>query len=444
MYHKWLLNWIVGPLWLVATVTIGPAIIDRIRRRTAIGCRRMSWAAHQFEIYAVQAHLPKKMKGKVSFFGIFLGDFTPDFLSKFWVYGITINGHHYGSTVPHKWHRGWPGMGITHTLFLGAIFTAIIWTWRRNRAFTIGYLLGFAAHALTDVNDSVGTMLLFPFTTLSWTLETWAYAATISGGKYLDAASYYSSLGLVMDLFWLVVVLCSWRIFTREYWRTNIVPADAHVWAALGRWLPERSLLALVPRDVLLRRVPPRRLVDVGACRRASSDQRRTAPRLSARSVVERAVVARGAFVAPCQPVARPARGVAVAGPRLLGGQPPVGAHGPGPRSGACPTLVFETLVAARRDPLVGGRHCRRAQRIGRVELERAQERDGARVAGDGERLGDQADRRERPVHRSLQRGGDERGVGDRELSVAHALRAHGPTVASGRCPGTDRARGNV
>ena len=52
----------------------------------------MSWGAHQFEIYAVHAHRPKKMIGKVSFFGIWLGDFTPDFLSKFWVYGITIGG----------------------------------------------------------------------------------------------------------------------------------------------------------------------------------------------------------------------------------------------------------------------------------------------------------------------------------------------------------------
>jgi hypothetical protein len=33
IYHKWLLNWIVGPLWLVATVAIGPVILDRIRRR---------------------------------------------------------------------------------------------------------------------------------------------------------------------------------------------------------------------------------------------------------------------------------------------------------------------------------------------------------------------------------------------------------------------------
>ena len=172
----------------------------------------MSWAAHQFEVYAVQAHLPKKMRGKVSFWGIFLGDFTPDFLSKFWVYGITINGRHYGAEVPHKWHRGWPGMGVTHTLFLGILLAGAFWLWKRNRAFTIGYLLGYAAHALTDVNDSVGTILLFPFSTMNWSVQTWAYAATIEGGKYLDAAAYYSSLGLAMDLFWLAVVLVSWRV----------------------------------------------------------------------------------------------------------------------------------------------------------------------------------------------------------------------------------------
>ena len=205
----------------------------------------MSWAAHQFEIYAVQAHLPKKMRGKVSFFGIFLGDFTPDFLSKFWVYGITIGDTHYGASSPHQWHRGWPGMGPTHTLFLGIVIALLLWGWQRNRALTIGYLLGYAAHALTDVNDSVGTMLLFPFTTLNWTLETWAYAATKAGGKYLDAAAYYSSLGLVMDLFWLVVVLGSWRVLTREYWRTQVVPADPHIWSWFGRFLPERALLAL-------------------------------------------------------------------------------------------------------------------------------------------------------------------------------------------------------
>src|SRR5262245_65602096 len=81
----------------------------------------MSWAAHQFEVYAVEAHLPKKMKGKVSWFAIFLGDFTPDFIAKFWVYGITINGVHYGASKPYQWHRGWPGAGFSHTLVFGAL-----------------------------------------------------------------------------------------------------------------------------------------------------------------------------------------------------------------------------------------------------------------------------------------------------------------------------------
>jgi hypothetical protein len=205
----------------------------------------MSWAAHQFEVYAVQGHLPQKMRGRVSFWAIWLGDFTPDFLSKFWVYGITIGGTRYGAAQPHQWHRGWPGMGITHTLFLGVLITAGLWLWRHNRAVTIGYLLGYAAHVLTDVNDSVGTMLLFPLTTINWTTQTWAYAATTDGGKYLDAAAYYSSLGLVMDLFWLVVVLLSWRTLTHEHWRTRIVPADPHVWSWFARYLPERGLLAL-------------------------------------------------------------------------------------------------------------------------------------------------------------------------------------------------------
>jgi len=205
----------------------------------------VSWAAHQFEVYAVEAHLPKKMVGQVSWFAIFFGDFTPDFLAKFWVYGVTINGHHFGASKPDQWHRGWPGMGISHTLFFGILVTIGIWAWKRNRAWTIGYLLGFAAHVLTDVNDSVGTMLMFPFTTLSWSLHTWAYAATVSGGKYLDAASYYSSLGFVMDLFWLVVVLVSWRCLTREFWRTNVVPGDPYVWSWLGQWFDDRGLLAI-------------------------------------------------------------------------------------------------------------------------------------------------------------------------------------------------------
>ena len=53
------------------------------------------------------------MRGQISWFAIFFGDFTPDFLAKFWVYGFNYNGHHYGASKPYQWHRGWPGMGFT-------------------------------------------------------------------------------------------------------------------------------------------------------------------------------------------------------------------------------------------------------------------------------------------------------------------------------------------
>lgn len=31
MFHKWLLNWIIGPIWLVAWVWAVPVIVDRVR-----------------------------------------------------------------------------------------------------------------------------------------------------------------------------------------------------------------------------------------------------------------------------------------------------------------------------------------------------------------------------------------------------------------------------
>lgn len=30
IWHKWLLNWFVGPVWLVAFVVIGPWVTDRV------------------------------------------------------------------------------------------------------------------------------------------------------------------------------------------------------------------------------------------------------------------------------------------------------------------------------------------------------------------------------------------------------------------------------
>lgn len=41
IWHKWLLNWFVGPAWLVAFIVVGPWITDRLgmtgRSRSALG-----------------------------------------------------------------------------------------------------------------------------------------------------------------------------------------------------------------------------------------------------------------------------------------------------------------------------------------------------------------------------------------------------------------------
>ncbi|NND73914.1 MAG: hypothetical protein HKN44_02805 [Ilumatobacter sp.] len=31
IWHKWLLNWIIGPVWLVVMICVGPPLVDRVR-----------------------------------------------------------------------------------------------------------------------------------------------------------------------------------------------------------------------------------------------------------------------------------------------------------------------------------------------------------------------------------------------------------------------------
>jgi hypothetical protein len=204
----------------------------------------MSWAAHQFETYAIQAHLPKRWACQISFLAIVVGDQLPDFVAKFWVYGVDIGGRHYGAAEPYKFHRGWPGAGFSHSLGFAALVALLIYLATKSKPWTIGVLLGMTAHSITDINDTVGTMLAFPFSTENFSIGTWAYAAT-PGGKYLDARAYYSSFGFVMDVLWLVILVTSWRVLTERYWRDHIITADPKVWAWLGRRFPPRVLLAI-------------------------------------------------------------------------------------------------------------------------------------------------------------------------------------------------------
>ena len=192
----------------------------------------MSWAAHELELYVIQRHAWVR----ISYLGVLAGTLLPDVATKLWVYGFSVGGYHVGASDPARFHRGWPGLGFTHSLTFGLVVAAVI-VWRTgNRPWALGLLVGQWAHALTDVNDSVGTMLFFPFSTEHFSTGMWAYAAT--EGRHGDAAAYYSSLGGAWDVLWLGIAALSWRVLSAEHFRTNVAATD-HSWG----WIQHRFAL---------------------------------------------------------------------------------------------------------------------------------------------------------------------------------------------------------
>ena len=183
----------------------------------------MSWAAHEFENYFIQKHVGTK----ASFLAVVLGTQLPDLFTKSFVYA---------SDDPAQFHRGWPGVGFSHSLIFGLFWAVVVLAVTRSRSWGLGILIGQWAHVVTDFCDSAGTMPFFPFSTEPVTINMWKHAA--AEGRYGDAAAYYSSFGGVWDAFWLVMLLLfAWRALTPEYFRTTVVPADPKVWGFLHRKL---------------------------------------------------------------------------------------------------------------------------------------------------------------------------------------------------------------
>jgi membrane-bound metal-dependent hydrolase YbcI (DUF457 family) len=199
----------------------------------------VSWAAHDLEPYAIQRHLGRR----VAIVPLLIGSYAPDMATKWFVYGIDVLGIELKADDPVQFHRGWPGVGFTHTLAFGLAVAALILLVGRSRIWAFSFFLGHLAHVLTDMGDTIGVMLFFPFSTETISINAWAYAGHV--GRELDAGAYYSGLGFVWDGVWVVYGLLSWRILTREYFNGVIVPADPRLWSGLGRRLPEVALLAL-------------------------------------------------------------------------------------------------------------------------------------------------------------------------------------------------------
>ena len=198
----------------------------------------MSWAAHDLEPYVIQKHMGKK----VAFVPLLIGSYSPDLLSKWFVYGVGLAGWELKADNPAQFHRGWPGVGFTHSLAFGVLIGLLLYAVFRNKVVAYSFVIGHWAHAFTDMGDTVGTMLFFPFTDHLFAVGAWAYAGQT--GRYVDAGAYFSGLGFVWDGVFVVWALLSWRVITRAYFRETIVAADPF-WSWAGRYVSENVLIVL-------------------------------------------------------------------------------------------------------------------------------------------------------------------------------------------------------
>lgn len=192
----------------------------------------MSWAAHEFEIYFIEKHVGTK----ASFFGIVVGTFLPDLFTKAFVYEHSSDAAHF--------HRGWPGLGFTHSLAFGFVLSVLVLAVTKSRSWALGLVIGEWAHVLTDMSDTAGVMLFFPFSTDNVSIHMWKHAA--AAGRLGDAAAYYSGLGGVWDFFWFIMVVLFARAALRaDYFRDVVLPADPAVWAWFRRrlYLSDNGLL---------------------------------------------------------------------------------------------------------------------------------------------------------------------------------------------------------
>lgn len=162
--------------------------------------------------------------------------------TKWFVYGTGFLGFHLKASDPVRFHRGWPGVGFTHSLMFGVVVAGLVYVLARSRSWALGLLLGLWLHALSDVEDSVGVMLFFPFSMHVYGLGLCANADASS--RIADAAAYYSGPGFVWDALWVVAAVASWRILRRLYFLDRVAPRDGF-WSWYGRRLPEDALLAL-------------------------------------------------------------------------------------------------------------------------------------------------------------------------------------------------------
>jgi membrane-bound metal-dependent hydrolase YbcI (DUF457 family) len=189
----------------------------------------VSWAAHDIEPYLIRA----KLGAAISVPFCLLGSYSPDLFTKWAVYGLDFSGNAKIVDDPVQLHRGFPGVGFTHSLLFAFVVAGVIMALSKQRIWAVSFLIGAIAHVLSDTLDSVGVMLFWPLTDWHAHLDVWQYVG--EAGRRKDAIAYYTSLGGAWDLSWAGWLALRWRVLTTAYFESEISPKDP-----LWPWLRKR------------------------------------------------------------------------------------------------------------------------------------------------------------------------------------------------------------
>ena len=81
---------------------------------------------------------------------LLLGSYAPDMMSKWFVYGIHIGGWDLKASDPTQFHRGWPGVGFTHSLLYGVVIAFIFWRVLGSKTWAISFLIGSIGARVND------------------------------------------------------------------------------------------------------------------------------------------------------------------------------------------------------------------------------------------------------------------------------------------------------
>ena len=162
-------------------------------------------------------------------------------MNKWFVYGIHIGGWDLKASDPVQFHRGWPGVGFTHSLLYGVVISPPLLAAAREQ--DLGDQLSDRPVGARDHRhrrhgrDDAALPVDDPHPLRRVGVRGPDRARDRCGGLLQWSRR-------VWDAVWIVYGIFSWRVLTRSYFEQHVFTAD-EFWSRANKYLPMAALLVV-------------------------------------------------------------------------------------------------------------------------------------------------------------------------------------------------------